>query len=175
MALAIAGNLRNVLRALPWRINGCSDSLSLTLAESSLSRRYAKASDGSTLAKGRANIPRAAQAYARRPAILSNSEICRRRGTDRRADFSFMRGQPKSQARRRLALRHPVMRNVCNPGTESWPRSFITCNFRTIEFRSAVWRSQYTPFPGCRSNREEPGCPARCYFAILWRRRLSRS
>ena len=29
-----------------------------------------------------------------------------------------------------------VMRNVCSPGTDAWPRSFIIWSFRTIEFRS---------------------------------------
>ena len=38
-----------------------------------------------------------------------------------------------------------VMRNVCRPGTDAWPRSFMTCSFRTIEFRSTCWYSQKRP------------------------------
>lgn len=32
-----------------------------------------------------------------------------------------------------------VMRKVCSPGTEPWPRSFMICILRTMELRSTVW------------------------------------
>ena len=32
-----------------------------------------------------------------------------------------------------------VMRKVCRPGTDAWPRSFMICSFRTIELRSTLW------------------------------------
>ncbi len=38
-----------------------------------------------------------------------------------------------------------VMRKVCSPGTDACPRSFMICNFRTMEFRSATWQSQKRP------------------------------
>ena len=37
------------------------------------------------------------------------------------------------------------MRKVCSPGTDAWPRSFMTCNFRTTEFRSVTCDSQNRP------------------------------
>ena len=38
-----------------------------------------------------------------------------------------------------------LIRNVCRPGTEPCPRSFTTCNFRTIEFCSTCCESQKSP------------------------------
>ena len=64
----------------------------------------------------------------------------RRRG----APFSFL--LPVNPRVRENACTPPsVMRMVCNPGTEACPRSFMICNFRTTEFRSATCESQKRP------------------------------
>ncbi len=74
--------------------------------------------------------------------ILSNSGIPKQR---RRLLGGFLLRAVNPNVREKACTPASVMRKVCNPGTESCPRSFTICSFRTMEFRSAVWRSQNSP------------------------------
>ena len=74
--------------------------------------------------------------------ILSSSGTpteSRRRG----AKFSFLPVNPK--VREKACSPSSLMRMVCRPGTEAWPRNFMICIFLTTEFRSVTCQSQRRP------------------------------
>src|SRR6202041_579485 len=74
--------------------------------------------------------------------ILSNPGMPKER---RRSQGGFLLRAVNPNVREKACTPASVMRNVCNPGTEAWPRSFMICSLRTIEFRSVVWRNQNSP------------------------------
>ena len=63
----------------------------------------------------------------------------------RRSPCTFSGRPVRPKVRGKACTPSSVMRNVCSPGTDAWPRSFMTCSFRTIEFRSTCWYSQKSP------------------------------
>ncbi len=76
------------------------------------------------------------------PNIVSNSAIPTE--SRRRFDgFGLARSSPS--VREKACSPSPVMRTVCRPGTEAWPRSFMICSLRTTELRSVTCESHRMP------------------------------